>query len=701
MVLPSGILTDDSTKEFAQDLLHQQQLASFFDFDNRQGLFPTVQGNVKFCLLTLSIAPSTTFNAAAQLGHPSDLRDESNCYTLTLKDIVNINPNTLNCPTFAKAADALLVRHIHTLFPIITRAVPPTNNPWNISFKQGLFNMTTDSHLFLPREDLERDGWCLDGNIFTRNGIVALPLYEAKLTSQYNHRAATFQDVSANNRFRTHAGTNESTADHLRDATYYVIPRYWVQTTHIRQVCPKNTGWFIGFRNAISAVADSRSLVATIIPYAGVGNSMPLLLFDVAVGNPTSIVAALNSFILDYILRQKASGGNLNFYVFKQLPISSSSSFAIECAWNLTTLLSRWISEYVLELTYAAWDLEPFAQDCGWNGPPFRWDEERRFLLRCELDAAFFHLYLAGDENGEWRVAKKEEGCPCDETPEQLAELKKHFPTPRHAVDYIMDTFPIVKRRDEATHGYYRTKDTILDIYDAMQRAIASGQSYQTMLEPAPGPPCDAQGNFISMYQLDRDNWPLHIHPPHPDWEESLLSAWFDVCQKRWQYLEVDQTFPWDGREAFTYVLIPYLAKERPGEKFEFYRDAAMLASHQDRCETLLLDNTQRTEYRQAVDKIDWLKFPDTHRIRPCAIRDSLQNKRIIQTDAKTGATTLVDEHRLPPLPTELNLLLPLILKAADTLDRHQRRALEDAEAATLSLTCDDITAEFATLIVA
>ena len=37
--------------------------------------------------------------------------------------------------------------------------------------------------------------------------------------------------------------------------------------------------------------------------------------------------------------------------------------------------------------------LTPFAADLGDEGPPFRWDEERRFAMRAELDAAFFHLY--------------------------------------------------------------------------------------------------------------------------------------------------------------------------------------------------------------------------------------------------------------------------------------------------------------------
>ncbi|MFH1296730.1 MAG: hypothetical protein ABIJ04_05590 [Bacteroidota bacterium] len=127
----------------------------------------------------------------------------------------------------------------------------------------------------------------------------------------------------------------------------------------------------------------------------------------------------------------------------------------------------------LLELTFTAWDLEPFARDCGYEGVPFRWEEVRRFLLRCEMDAAFFHLYLGSVE--EWHL--------------QNDVLKRIYPTPRHAVDYIMETFPIVKRRDIAQYGEYRTKNLILEIYDAMQRAKESGTPYQTILEPPPADP--------------------------------------------------------------------------------------------------------------------------------------------------------------------------------------------------------------------
>jgi hypothetical protein len=123
----------------------------------------------------------------------------------------------------------------------------------------------------------------------------------------------------------------------------------------------------------------------------------------------------------------------------------------------------------------------------GFDGPPFRWNEDRRFLIRAELDAAFVHLYLPADANGDWVPARKADGCPYDETAEQLAELKKSFPKPRDAVDYIMDTFPIVTRKDEAACGSYRTMEMILSIYDEMQESIRTGKDYKTRLEPPPG----------------------------------------------------------------------------------------------------------------------------------------------------------------------------------------------------------------------
>jgi hypothetical protein len=270
-------------------------------------------------------------------------------------------------------------------------------------------------------------------------------------------------------------------------------------------------------------MTNARCGVFAVIPRCAVSNKLPLILprIDDCRLIP-AFASALNSFVFDYCVRQKIGGTSLNFFILEQLPVLPPDTYSSPCPWAGTysraatgLSVSDWLLPRVLELTYTAWDLEPFARDCGYAGPPFRWDEERRFLLRAELDAAFFHLYLRADENGDWIPAQKADGCPHDESPEDLARLKSSFPKPRDAVSYIMDTFPIVRRKDEEKYnGDYRTKRVILEIYDAMQTAIRTGQPYQTPLNPPPGPPVDANGNFLPPNQWPPDSWPSHIHPP-------------------------------------------------------------------------------------------------------------------------------------------------------------------------------------------
>jgi hypothetical protein len=207
---------------------------------------------------------------------------------------------------------------------------------------------------------------------------------------------------------------------------------------------------------------------------------------------------------MDYIGRQKLGGLHYTFFILKQITVLAPESYQRSAAWwQANYPPQEWLFRRVLELTYTAWDLQQFALDCGFTGPPFRWDEERRFLLRCELDAAFFHLYLPAEKDGSWRLATKADGCPYEETPEQLAELNHYFPTPRHAVSYIMDTFPIVRRKDEERYnGDYRTKRVILEIYDDMQESIRTGISLRNAAETTSSRPAvlsstERRGCFI------------------------------------------------------------------------------------------------------------------------------------------------------------------------------------------------------------
>ena len=244
--------------------------------------------------------------------------------------------------------------------------------------------------------------------------------------------------------------------------------------------------WLMGWRD-ITRSTDTRTVVGAAFPFSAVGNNLP-----VWTTNPECAVllpTLLTSLACDFAARFKVGGTHLNFFIAEQIPVLPPDRFDAPAPWDPGESLRDWLLPRVLELTYTAWDLEPFAADCDRDGPPFRWNEDRRFLLRCELDAALFHLYLPAEENGDWRPIRRSDGYPHDETPEQLAELKHRFPTPRDAVAYILDTFPILRRKDEQHHGNYRTKHTILDIYDAMQASTATGEPYRTPLAPTPADP--------------------------------------------------------------------------------------------------------------------------------------------------------------------------------------------------------------------
>jgi hypothetical protein len=102
--------------------------------------------------------------------------------------------------------------------------------------------------------------------------------------------------------------------------------------------------------------------------------------------------------------------------------------------------------------------------------------------------------------NGEWRMAS-------GETSEQLATLRKHFPTPRDAVGFILDQFPLVRQKDEQAHGRYRTRERILEIYDAMLAAQRSGRPYQTALDPPPGEGPRAGGMANGEWPMANGEW--------------------------------------------------------------------------------------------------------------------------------------------------------------------------------------------------
>ena len=264
--------------------------------------------------------------------------------------------------------------------------------------------MSSDSHLFRSGEQLEEQGYIPDGNLYRQPGAEDyVPLYEAKMVHHFDHRWATYKGDR----------TRDLTVAEKENPEGVVRGRYWVRYRDVQAVLDKTgweRGWLMGWRD-IARSTDIRTVVGGVLPISAVGNKLPVWM--AAAGSAEALIALLSSFACDFAARFKVGGTNLNFFIAEQLPVPAPAAVDQKTPWSpRDPTIGDWFLPRVLELTYTAWELQPFAHDCGYDGPPFRWDEERRFLLRCELDAACFHLYLPADDQGGWLPARRSEGCP-------------------------------------------------------------------------------------------------------------------------------------------------------------------------------------------------------------------------------------------------------------------------------------------------
>jgi hypothetical protein len=112
VIVPTGIATDDTTKDFFGDLVEKRSLASLFDFENRENLFPAVDSRMKFCLLTLSGAPVKQAQFVFFATRVEHLRDDRRCFTLDPAEIALFNPKRATMPIFARVPMPTDPRHL-------------------------------------------------------------------------------------------------------------------------------------------------------------------------------------------------------------------------------------------------------------------------------------------------------------------------------------------------------------------------------------------------------------------------------------------------------------------------------------------------------------------------------------------------------------------------------------------------------------
>ncbi len=432
MVIPSGISTDKSAREFFNRIVDNRQLISLIDFENREGHFESVHRSFKFSMIVISGRSRKTdkIKMAFYLHNIQELT-EDRIIEFKPDDFKLINPNTKTAPIIKNKRDFELMKSIYKNIPILIKKDDEgkiIENPWGIKFLR-MFDMTNDSEYFKTAEELRKEGFYQEENGYFRKGDeIYLPLYEGKMVQIYDSRAANIV-IHPENIHRP-AYQIPVAEKEKQDFKFIPTPQYFVPEKEVRKrLGEENYKWFIGYKNVCSPT-NERTFISTVIPFSGVGNSLPLILSDYKDKRITLLIANLSAFVLDFIVRQKVGGQNLNYFIVEQLPVLPPEYYDKEFQG---IKIGDFIKERVLKLVYTGYNLKEFAEDIGYRGEPFLWDEKERLHLQSQLDALFFILY--GIE--------------------------------REDVDYIMETFPIIKKQDKEKYGKYLRKHLILEYYNA------------------------------------------------------------------------------------------------------------------------------------------------------------------------------------------------------------------------------------------
>jgi len=474
IILPTGIATDDNTKGFFQVITDTGRLASFFDFRTGPGLWADIgHQRFKFCLLTIGESERADFSFF--LTSVAQLSDSSRRFTLTTDELRLLNPNTRTCPIFWSKADAELTKKIYRRLPVFWDEGKSSGNSWGVSFLR-MFDMSGDSELFRiadRRAELNRP----------------IPLYEAKLIHHFDHRWGTYAGVQSSRADNDDEECRALTEEEKSDPSLTVTPRYWLELSAVEEKL-KQRGWkqqwLMGWRD-ICRSTDYRTLIAGIIPMAGVGDKFLLFTTNQSTALSACLVASMNSLVCDFVARQKVGGTALKYFTMRQIAILPPRAYSEA---DLRYLVPR-----ILELTFTANDLKPFYDDAVAENPaydprtgadrarPFIWNPGRRAQLRAELDAYFARLY----------------GLTRDELRYVLD------PADVMGSGYPSETFRVLKEKEVRQFGEYRTRRLVLAAWDSLENATpltlpAAQPARRTQPHPAYAAqhtPCSATEDWL------------------------------------------------------------------------------------------------------------------------------------------------------------------------------------------------------------
>jgi hypothetical protein len=437
LLVPTGIATDKTNEDFFAKLVTSQTLSGLYDFENKAPIFPDVHRSYKFSVILFGGSKNKSKSADfVFFAHKMDDLKDAKCHIeLSPKDFKLLNPNTQTCPIFRSKRDANLTKYIYKRIPVlINKTRKEGGNPWGVKFIR-MFDHDAAAELFEQGESLAKMRLKLNGNVFAAGKRRYLPLYEAKMVQMYDHRAAT--SIRDETNWARQGQTIDTTLVEHQNPEFSPLPRWWVSSENVALVMDgKQQPAYLAYKDVTSST-NQRTMIAAFVPYTATLHPIPLLITEYGKFPRLEccLLANLNSFVYDFVARQKVGGLHLSFFIVDQIPTFPPDFYEQKCPWDKKQSLEDWISDRVLKLTCTSGDMIPLAESAVFEPLVYKWDPAERLDLMAELDAAYFLLY--GIE--------------------------------RNDVEYILSTFQGLQKESSELLAGSTTSARILNCYDQLK----------------------------------------------------------------------------------------------------------------------------------------------------------------------------------------------------------------------------------------
>jgi type I restriction-modification system DNA methylase subunit len=376
-VLPSALMFEEGSLALRKHILENQQLKSFYSFENNDGVFPDVHRSYKFAMMQIvnskPEAVAQDISTAFYLTDPAQIDTPASLIPYGLAALRALSPNQLALMECRSAADLPILAKCYEAFK-------PLSPDW-LDFRREL-DMTNDKDLFVEQK---------------REGL--LPLFEGKMIWQYSANfgeaqywldPVAFDERTLSKELHRMASDLNCKKSELTDAQAKAV-RY-------------DRGFYrIGFRG-VASDTNERTLVFGLIPKdVGAGNSLPvsipksygltqanqILCSEISSTRLLFSLAVFNSLTMDWLARFMIQM-NVNQTYLYRLPVPQPTDAEIAASPVYKGLVRG-----ALLLTLAG-DWDAFAElaiEHGITKADLPKTDKQLDLLRVGMDKAVAKLY--------------------------------------------------------------------------------------------------------------------------------------------------------------------------------------------------------------------------------------------------------------------------------------------------------------------